>query len=70
MQVTYQNRAVVVEDVHGQYQDDIQFSAYYADNGEDVDADGIYFIQVNYDADLYESWIDNKIGEAECLYEE
>jgi len=70
MQLTYKNRVVVIEDVHGQYEDDIQFSANYLDNDEEVDDDGLYFIETNYAADIYEVWIDNKIGEAECLYEE
>lgn len=69
MNVHYNDRVLVVEDIHGKYEDDIQFTAYYLDTSEDADDAAIEYIQREcYDA-LYEHWFDNKIGEAEYSYE-
>jgi len=69
-------KIVYIENVEGQYDDDITFTGYYlmdsSELGSDDDliSDADYaYIQEHYAAELYDEWYQNRICEAEYAYE-
>ena len=57
--------------ISGQYRDDIQIeSAYYTDSDTEVSEETIEYIYKHYASDLYETWLEQRIGYAEAYYEQ
>lgn len=65
----YKGKKVIIEDVRGVYEEDIEFSAYFEETGEEIDDYDILSILHNdYASDIWSEWYENKISEAEDLY--
>lgn len=65
------NKEVEIESVFGKYEDDIQWEGFYVDSIEAMLSDEtIDYITKEYSQELYEEWMDNKIGQADFYMDE
>lgn len=63
-------RDIAVDITNPKHPEDVYIEqAFYVDSGDEVFADTLEWLEETYASEIYEEWYQNKVLEAEALYE-